>query len=299
MELMVQKVYSLQTEEGRMKGLRFKPRPSDIIIVTPLKCGTTWVQQIAHQLKTGGDMDFKEITEVVPYIESAHDMHLDLEAEQRANPRCYKNHTWYDHCPKGGKYIVIYREPCAVAYSLFKFMYAWFFQPDEITLEQFILNFFLVLGKPQSEMEYASYFEHFISWWKHRNDPNVLFLFYEEMKEDLETAVKAIALFMGIHDQERIQNAVRMSTFEFMKANENKFNENLLAFYRNKACGIPEGICNTKVATGSVDEALKVLPQNVQEAIQKKWQEIITKETGYESYDKLRVTFRKEKPLKI
>ena len=65
-----------------MKGLRFKPRSSDILIVTPMKCGTTWLQQIAHQLR-----NFKEMTEVVPYIESAPDMRLDLEAEQRANPR--------------------------------------------------------------------------------------------------------------------------------------------------------------------------------------------------------------------
>ena len=194
---------------------------------------------------------------------------------------------------------MIYREPCAVAYSLFNFMSDWFFQRDEITLDEFVLDFFLAFGKPQSEMDRPSYFEHLVSWWGHRNDPNVLFLFYEEMKEDLETAVKAIALFMGIHDQERIRNAIRMSTFEFMKANESKFNENLLAFYRNRACGIPEGICNTKVATGSVDKALRILPEHVKEAVQKQWQEIVTKETGYENYDELRVTFRKEKPLMI
>ena len=85
MERVKQIIASFQTREGRMKGSRFKPRPSDILIVTPMKTGTTWVQQIAHQLRTGGDMDFKEITEVVPYIESAHDMHLDLEAESKVS----------------------------------------------------------------------------------------------------------------------------------------------------------------------------------------------------------------------
>ncbi|XP_028405530.1 amine sulfotransferase-like [Dendronephthya gigantea] len=176
-------------------------------------------------------------------------------------------------------------------------MKGWFFQPGKISLDEFVLNFYLAHGKPRDEMEHASYFEHFISWWKHRNDPNVLFLFYEEMKEDLETAVMAIALFMGIHDEERIRNAIRMSTFEFMKANENKFDDNLLAFYRNKEIGIPEGVTSTKVATGSVDKALKFLSEDIQEAIQKQFQEIVTKETGYETYNDLRIAFRKEKPL--
>ena len=194
---------------------------------------------------------------------------------------------------------MIYREPCAVAYSLFTFYKGWFFQPGEVTLDEFVLDFFLAFGKPHSEMDRPSYFEHLASWWGHRNDPNVLFLFYEEMKEDLETAVKAIALFMGIQDQERIRNAVRMSTFEFMKANRNKFDDNFLAFHRHKALGIPEGVTSPKVVTGSVNKALEILPENVKEAIRKKWREVVTKESEYETYDQLRIAFRKKRPLKI
>ena len=77
----------LEIEGDIAKGLNFKPRPSDVLIVTPPKCGTTWMQQIVHQLRTGGDMAFHEISEVVPFIEFAHAMHVDLEAEQTKNPR--------------------------------------------------------------------------------------------------------------------------------------------------------------------------------------------------------------------
>ena len=86
-QLMKERLSRLETEEGRLKGLRFKPRSSDVFIVTSPKCGTTWMQQIVHQLRTGGDMEFREITEVVPWIELAHDIHLDLEAEQKQTPR--------------------------------------------------------------------------------------------------------------------------------------------------------------------------------------------------------------------
>jgi len=36
--------------------------------VTPPKCGTTWMQQIVHGLRTRGSMDFNEITRVVPFL---------------------------------------------------------------------------------------------------------------------------------------------------------------------------------------------------------------------------------------
>lgn len=93
-------------------------------------------------------MSFEEISEVVPFIELAHDQGQDLEKPQfgqdRGLPRCFKTHAWEPHCPKvrcgmwcvaledtrapltalllqGGKYIVVVREPKDVALSFYKF----------------------------------------------------------------------------------------------------------------------------------------------------------------------------------
>jgi hypothetical protein len=49
---------------ARGRDPNFEPRSSDVFIVTYPKCGTTWVTQIAHSLRTRGSMDFDEITEV-------------------------------------------------------------------------------------------------------------------------------------------------------------------------------------------------------------------------------------------
>jgi len=83
-----------------LKGLDFTPKADDVLIVTSPKCGTTWMQQIVHQLRSNGSMDYEEISSVVPWIELAHDLGQDLDADQGFLPRAFKTHCCYDHCPK-------------------------------------------------------------------------------------------------------------------------------------------------------------------------------------------------------
>ena len=80
------------TAEGIQRALAFKPRPDDVIIAPYGKCGTTWLQQVFHGLRTRGDMDFDDISRIVPWIETAYDLGLDLEAPQRGEPRGFKSH---------------------------------------------------------------------------------------------------------------------------------------------------------------------------------------------------------------
>lgn len=77
-ELMNQRMSRMQTKEGRETALRFVPRSSDIIVVTPAKCGTTWMTQIIHQLRSAGDMSFGDIDDVVPLINLAYDVGLRI-----------------------------------------------------------------------------------------------------------------------------------------------------------------------------------------------------------------------------
>jgi hypothetical protein len=87
MQLMMQRLSLVTTEEGVSRGLSFKPRSDDVFVVTPPKCGTTWMQQILHQLRSGGDMSFDDIYDVIPYIELAYHTEIDLEAEHEYEPR--------------------------------------------------------------------------------------------------------------------------------------------------------------------------------------------------------------------
>ncbi|XP_028406628.1 estrogen sulfotransferase-like isoform X2 [Dendronephthya gigantea] len=264
-QLYKQRASKFYTKHGRLHGLNFKPRPDDVFVVTPPKCGTTWMQQILHQLRSGGDMSFDEITDVVPYLEAAYDTERDLEAEHNFQPR-----------------------------SFYNFLKGWFFQPGEISLQEFVKEIELARGEPKSKMESASYFVHLMSWWEHRNDPNVLFLFFEDMKDDLESAVRKVASFIGIEDDERIKKAVEMSSFEFMKSNERKFSEYRTAKYRNKFCGIPDDVVPSKVVTGSATKGREMMDEKTKEMIHAKWNEVVWKQIGFQDYQQLRNAFKKQ-----
>src|SRR3954462_6082472 len=105
------KMDRLVTAAGFPPGLGFVTRPSDVIIASYAKCGTTWLQQMVHRLRTGGDLDFDDISRVVPWIETAADLGIDLESERRGEPRVFKSHLSSDQVPKGAQYIVSIRDP--------------------------------------------------------------------------------------------------------------------------------------------------------------------------------------------
>ena len=93
--------------------------------------------------------------------------------------------------------IVMFRDPLDVVLSFYSFFEDWFFPVGAVSIEQFTREFWLSRGIPTSKMQNASYFHHLLSWYNRKNDPNVLILFYENLKEDLQSEVKKICTFMS------------------------------------------------------------------------------------------------------
>jgi Sulfotransferase domain len=302
--LMKQRLSGFETEFGRLQGLSYQPRAeTDVVISTTPKAGTTWMQQICHQLRvdplTSGDkqdenyddddddlhyMDFDEISEVVPWLELAHDQGQDLAApqymgrrsatggvndetcaqQQQQHLRLFKTHAWADHCPPFSRVIVVLRDPCDTLVSFYHFFEDWFFEPGTVSLDAFAREFWLSRGVPSSRMENASYFVHLISWYQRYMDEmkideqqqKILFVCFEDLQDDLEFQVRRVASFLSSNSTtmrydspERISAAVRRSTFAFMKEHEGKFDEKLSKTTRNAACGLPPdaGLRKTKI----------------------------------------------------
>ena len=161
------------------------------------------------------------MVEAIPWLEEAGKvLPSGMKVDEMSSPRYFKSHTPYHMMPGGvphtspAKYIYVARNPKDTAVSLYfhthrlpTFEYTG---PWDHFLQLFI----------DGKVEFGLWFDHILEWWKHKDDPNVLFLKYEDMKKDLLGAVRTIAEFI-CHElkQETLEEIVKQSTFESMKAN--------------------------------------------------------------------------------
>ncbi|XP_070498420.1 luciferin sulfotransferase-like [Chironomus tepperi] len=68
---------------------------------------------------------------------------------------------------------------------------------------------------------YAPINEHIIDFWKIRDQPNILFLFFEDMKRNLEQEVKKTMKFLGKnYSQEEIDKLCQHLSFESVRNNK-------------------------------------------------------------------------------
>lgn len=261
------------------RGKPFPVRPDDVIISPFGKCGTTWLQQTFHTLRTRGDTDYDDISRVVPWIETSPGLGIDLELEQKANPRGFKSHLDYEDVPKGGRYIVSFRDPCDAAVSFYKFFEGWFFEPGSIALDDFIENFYL--QRPFGK----TYWEHLLSWWGQRDNPNVLLLSFEGMKADPENTIRRVAAFCHIKlDDELLAITLKNSSLDFMKANKNKFDDLLMREMSERICNLPTGSDSAKVREGQVGGNKQLLSEKARAAIEARWQTDISPVLGFADY---------------
>ena len=272
------------TPEGTRKGLELKLRPTDIVIAPFTKSGTTWLQQMAHTLRTHGDMDFDDISRVCPWIEASTDLGLDLDAEQKAEPRVFKTHLDAHRVPSGGRYIVACRDPKDVAWSLYKFMEGWTLEPGAVSLDDFVRGAFIARDSAPGDGG-QGYWTHLRSWWPRRNDPDVLFMAYEHMSADLPRTIRRVAAFMGIAlDDELLAITGEHASFAFMRAHNDRFDDRLMRERSVAVAGLPADSDSSKVRRGAVGESRQQLGPEVVALLDAIWRERITAELGFEDY---------------
>jgi hypothetical protein len=238
---------SLMTTPGsKAAGLAFQPLANDVFIVTYPKCGTTWVSFIAHILRTRGGTDFSEITEVVPWTICAGDCGQDLTNDQVASPRLFKSHESYGDVPKGGKYIYVVRSPEDVCLSFYSFLLSYAqIDPATISIEDFVSFLFAGRGSNSGRI-----WEHYLSFYERKEDPNILWLFYENILENPGREIEKIAAFMEVTlDEELKEMTLSQSSIGFMKEIGTKFDDHFVFDACKKRMGFPD---DAKVSVGKV-----------------------------------------------
>uniref|UniRef100_A0A8D0C2B2 Sulfotransferase n=1 Tax=Salvator merianae TaxID=96440 RepID=A0A8D0C2B2_SALMN len=196
----------------------FEIRDDDVFLITYPKSGTIWTQNILSLIYHEGHRNGTEkidLLDRVPWLEYKME-HMDY--NRRPSPRLFSTHMPYYLLPRElrnrrGKVIYVARNPKDILVSYYHFSKVSMSLEDEHDFGK-LLEIFLA-GKVLS----GSWFDHVEGWYTHRDDFNILFLMFEDMKRDLRSSVVKICNFIGKRlTEEEIDDVVEKATFNKMKS---------------------------------------------------------------------------------
>lgn len=199
----------------------FVVQDGDVFVVTYPRSGTTWTEQMVHLLVNKGEQGEQRLTDAVPWLETL---------PQRPNGmieflktilqrRLFTSHLPYPLMPSLGsttaKIVYVARNPKDVAIS------TYFHNQSKLGYEgTWDEHFELFL---HSDVGCGPYFDHILPWWQaSQNDQRILFLKYEDMKNDHAGNVSKLASFLDLQaDPQLIDRVVALSSFKSMTSNQN------------------------------------------------------------------------------
>ncbi|XP_077535055.1 sulfotransferase 1C2-like isoform X1 [Haemaphysalis longicornis] len=175
------------------EGFEFVPEKGDLLQVSYPKSGTHWVQYITQLILRNGEP-----------LESYEDFRKNaVFLEYRPGPRSYRPsnvlRTFLTHIPlhtenmnPEAKYVYVARNPwdcCVSAYHYAKDVSVYLFEDG--TFDDFFECFL------EGDFGWGDYFEHVVGGYSLKNEPNVFFVTYEELKTNTRNTIVNLARFIG------------------------------------------------------------------------------------------------------
>ena len=208
----------------------FTPREGDIVVCTPPKSGSTWVQGILALLISGNPAVDADISNNAPWLDigvpDAAEVFNRLEAQTQR--RQIKTHTPFDGIPIWDelRYVSTYRHPIDSHFSFRRHVEN---MTAEVLTDVFptdISTGFRIFleGEHFDGSSLVSIVDHYRSALALAGQENILRLHYADMRRAPAESIQKIATHIGIsHPTELMANLIAAATFDSMKANADRF----------------------------------------------------------------------------
>ncbi|MEY2431381.1 MAG: aryl sulfotransferase [Acidimicrobiaceae bacterium] len=236
---------SLLADSQRWEGFEF--RDGDIVISTPSKCGTTWMQMICALLVFQDPELSGPLTKLSPWMDVQTDTIDNVRAalDAQTHRRFIKTHTPFDGLPHDERVTYI-----SVGRDLRDAGLSWDNHFRNMNLEV-VLNARVeavgmddiaelipdALPDPSSELierfwhwvdhdgrqsegfsGLKAALHHLSTFWEHRDDDNVALFHYADLKADLEREMRRLASILNIQvPEEKWPRLVTAATFDRMR----------------------------------------------------------------------------------
>jgi aryl sulfotransferase len=250
-------------DSARWDGFTF--RDGDIVISTPVRSGTTWMQTICALLVFGTPEFGSGLDELSPWLDSLMQPHAsmvsDLEAQRHR--RFMKSHTPLDGLPfeAGVSYVCVGRDPRDVGISFGNFIAnmdpravqrareaaiglpamdeisAYLSAPDEVS-ERDGFRRWMLDDTPVADSgpSLRLTLHHLATFWDVCDSSNVILVHYDDLKADLPGEMRRLAQRLDITVPESAWPSLeRAATFEEMQENAGRLvPESGLAIWRDE-----------------------------------------------------------------
>lgn len=220
----------------------YKPREDDVIVATPPKCGTTWMQTIVLHL-IFQDLQPHAVSQFSPWLDRRltplDEMISQLEAQNHR--RCIKSHLPLDGLPyfPQVKYVAVGRDIRDVFMSMWNhysnFTPEFYEKVNNLPghvgeplspAPEDIRDFWegwINRGKFAWESQgypFQSSLHHLQTWWNYRHLPNILLVHYNDLLTDLACEIRRVADYLNIAvTEEMLASIAEAVTFANMKTN--------------------------------------------------------------------------------
>lgn len=192
----------------------------DVWVVTFPKAGTTWTQEVVWLICHEADTEAARATHMdkrFPFLDAPGDNIKKFTKVPR--PRFIKSHLPLGLLPKRFHQVkpkVIYtaRNPKDTFVSFYHFSCAFSF------VDKKELSFSVFLDEQLKLAGHGGFWDHILEAWQQRDKPNLLFLKFEDMIQDLPKEIRKIAAFLGkTLTEEQVDRITEHCSFKSMKDN--------------------------------------------------------------------------------